>query len=952
MGLSLCERNGILAQSCCSHERYFSGGFSIPRRPTFGVAMGVKKVNHSWVFGLRTRSGGDFNYLLKAEASSRSVDGNLLEKKLEFKPSFDEYLKAMESVRTDREKKQTLSSERYNLNNEGNISLRDSEGDSSGGQVDGKEIGSRGLKGVKKMGFEEEGNFGSPGNLVGDQLQSVYRKLNMTSENRRWEKGKSKSVQESKRSGELKGVKKIGFEEKANSGISHNNLVQDKMDVKERKYDVGIDRKWDMDSGNGRWVKRKDTGVEGSKRNGELKGVKMLGFEEEANLGISHSLVQHKLDVKERKYDVGIDRNSENARWVKSKYTTGERSKRNGELKGVKMIGFEEKANSGISYNNLVQHKLNVKERKYDMGIDRDSKNGIWVKRNYASVEGSMRNGESKGVKTIGFEEEANSGISYNLVHHKLHVKERKYDVGIERKWNMDSENGRWVKRKYLIVEESKRNGELDRHRFKTDKGSLRGTNTELERNYSHIGKRSVESVKFRRNYKPIVETSDDDEVELERAAFKPLEGFNDVVDKPRVSWNEMEERIQKLARCLNGADIDMPEWMFSKMMRSAQIRFSDHAMLRIIQILGKLGNWRRVLQLIEWLQLRDRFKSYKIRNIQTTALAVLGKARRPVEALNLFLAMQQQMSTYPDLVAYHCIAVTLGQAGHMKELFDVIDSMRSPPTKKFKTGIIEKWDPRLEPDIIVYNAVLNACVQRKQWEGAFWVLQKIKEQGQRPSSTTYGLVMEVMFACGKYNLVHDFFNKVTKSSIPNALTYKVVVNTLWKEGKTDEAISVVESMERRGIIGSAALYYDLARCLCSTGRCQEALTQRELLETTWKHLARAGQTPPPLLAKEMFCVKLEQGDHASALSSISSHHSSELQVFSRNSWLHCFKENTHRFQKDSLVRLVHEGSIMMSRSDSRNQIFENLVNSCREFLEDHATSVSEMYSTTNSQQT
>lgn len=31
----------------------------------------------------------------------------------------------------------------------------------------------------------------------------------------------------------------------------------------------------------------------------------------------------------------------------------------------------------------------------------------------------------------------------------------------------------------------------------------------------------------------------------------------------------------------------------------------------------------------------------------------------------------------------------------------------------------------------------------------------------------------QVMFACGKYNLVHDFFNKVTKSSIPNALTYK-----------------------------------------------------------------------------------------------------------------------------------------------------------------------------------
>ncbi|KAH7858963.1 hypothetical protein Vadar_029876 [Vaccinium darrowii] len=111
-------------------------------------------------------------------------------------------------------------------------------------------------------------------------------------------------------------------------------------------------------------------------------------------------------------------------------------------------------------------------------------------------------------------------------------------------------------------------------------------------------------------------------------------------------------------------------------------------------------------------------------------------------------------MSTYPDLVAYQCIVVTLGQAGHMKELF------------------------------------------------------------------------EVMFACGKYNLVHDFFNKVMESSIPNALTYKVMVNTLWKERKTDEAVSAVENMERRGIIGSAALYYDPARCLCSAGRCQEALIQ------------------------------------------------------------------------------------------------------------------------------
>ncbi|KAM1235042.1 hypothetical protein ACFX2J_004556 [Malus domestica] len=125
-----------------------------------------------------------------------------------------------------------------------------------------------------------------------------------------------------------------------------------------------------------------------------------------------------------------------------------------------------------------------------------------------------------------------------------------------------------------------------------------------------------------------------DNNLEVERAAFQSFDEFGDIMDKPQVSQMEIEQRIQKLAKWLNGADIDMPEWMFSKMMRSAQIRFTDHSILRVIQLLGKPGNWRQVLQVIEWLQMRERFKSHKLRYIYTTALDVLGKARRPVDAL------------------------------------------------------------------------------------------------------------------------------------------------------------------------------------------------------------------------------------------------------------------------------------------------------------------------------
>ncbi|KAG9150673.1 hypothetical protein Leryth_008131 [Lithospermum erythrorhizon] len=424
-------------------------------------------------------------------------------------------------------------------------------------------------------------------------------------------------------------------------------------------------------------------------------------------------------------------------------------------------------------------------------------------------------------------------------------------------------------------------------------------------------------------------DVNDDD---MDRAAFKSLNENEDAYDMPRVTRADMEERIQKLAKCLNGADIDMPEWMFCKMMRSAKIKFSDHTILRIIQILGNLGNWKRVLQVIDWIQSRERFKSHKIRYVYTAALDALKRARRPTEALNLFHAMQQQISSYPDRVAYHCIAVILGQAGYMKELFDVIDVMQSPPKKKFKLAIVGKWDPRLEPDDVVYNSVLNACVIRKNWEGAFWVMQQLKQQGLKPSSTTYGLVMEVMYTSGKYNLVHEFFKKVQKSCIPNALTYKVLVNTLSKEGNVEEAILAVEDMERRGIVGTASLYYDLARCLCSAGRCQEALKQID-------KICRVASKPLVVTYTGLIQACVDSGDIKSASYIFSQMHNfCSPNLVTYNIMLKAYLDHgTFEEGKQLFMSLLQNVNAIKNRSDCRDKVipdiytFNTMLESCAE---------------------
>ncbi|XP_031487885.1 pentatricopeptide repeat-containing protein At5g67570, chloroplastic-like [Nymphaea colorata] len=123
-------------------------------------------------------------------------------------------------------------------------------------------------------------------------------------------------------------------------------------------------------------------------------------------------------------------------------------------------------------------------------------------------------------------------------------------------------------------------------------------------------------------------------------------------------------------------------------------------------------------------------------------------------------------------------------------------------------------WNRCLEPYVVVYNSVLNACATHKRWKGAVWVLEKLKHNGLKPSSATYGLAMEVMLKAGKYVLVHKSFGKMRKRGLaPNSHTYKVLVTAYWREGKIDDAVEAVLDMERRGVVGSASVYYELACC-------------------------------------------------------------------------------------------------------------------------------------------
>ncbi|XP_070052052.1 pentatricopeptide repeat-containing protein At5g67570, chloroplastic isoform X2 [Nicotiana tomentosiformis] len=253
--------------------------------------------------------------------------------------------------------------------------------------------------------------------------------------------------------------------------------------------------------------------------------------------------------------------------------------------------------------------------------------------------------------------------------------------------------------------------------------------------------------------------------------------------------------------------------------------------MLRLVEGLGEKGQWRHALSVVHWVFNSKEHRRCKSRFVYTKLLAVLGKARRPREALQVFNLMRGDAHIYPDMAAYHSVAVTLGQAGLLKELINIIDCMKQKP-EKIKYMRKKNWDPVLQPDLVVYNAVLNACVPSRQWRGVFWAFEQLRKNGLKPNGPSYGLAMEVMLQSGRFDLVHEFFGKMKRSGEAlKALSYKVLVKAFWGEGRVNEAIQAVREMEQRGVVGNASVYYEVACCLCYHGMWEEAFLEIEKLK-------------------------------------------------------------------------------------------------------------------------
>eukprot|EP01018_Ginkgo_biloba_P014231 Gb_12842 [translate_table: standard] len=77
-------------------------------------------------------------------------------------------------------------------------------------------------------------------------------------------------------------------------------------------------------------------------------------------------------------------------------------------------------------------------------------------------------------------------------------------------------------------------------------------------------------------------------------------------------------------------------------------------------------------------------------------------------------------------------------------------------PKKTLENVPLRHWNPYFQLDVVLYNALINACIPCKEWNG-------VELEWNTTYSAIYGLMMEVMLNSGKYDLVYNFFEKMEK---------------------------------------------------------------------------------------------------------------------------------------------------------------------------------------------
>ncbi|PKU74555.1 pentatricopeptide repeat-containing protein At1g63070, mitochondrial [Dendrobium catenatum] len=196
-----------------------------------------------------------------------------------------------------------------------------------------------------------------------------------------------------------------------------------------------------------------------------------------------------------------------------------------------------------------------------------------------------------------------------------------------------------------------------------------------------------------------------------------------------------------------------------------------------------------------------------------------------------------------PDEVTYNVYMNGLCKAGRVGEAFGLLDAMRCNglfPSLETLNILFDclcrvcKLQEAVEllgksaeldwsPDVIFYNTMISRCLDRGWSTNVLRLLSDMVKRGIEPDACTLTLIIRSMFSDGKLQLAKYMMNG-SRSFVPDVVAFNTLLHHFYLFGENKEVINLFADMVQKNVTPNKFTYCVLIDSLYKEERIEEAI--------------------------------------------------------------------------------------------------------------------------------
>lgn len=285
--------------------------------------------------------------------------------------------------------------------------------------------------------------------------------------------------------------------------------------------------------------------------------------------------------------------------------------------------------------------------------------------------------------------------------------------------------------------------------------------------------------------------------------------------------------------------------WRCWKDMRSRHIKPTSITLGCMVEAVVSNGDTEGAYELIH--QMRDDERCREALN-SVIYCSVLKGFTREKRLQRVWQVYEEMLSTNVDLsiVTYNTLLDACARCGRMDRVPGIFEDMQAkgitPNLITYSTalkghcnsgdvrqafGILEKVrrDPKLKPDEIMYNSLLDGCAQGGLVEEGLELLKQMSGEGVQPSNFTLSLLVKLMSRARKLDNAFSIVEEVSKkyNIEPNVHVHTNLVQACITNRNLARAMTVFENMIRLRVLPDTRTYSLLIRGNLQAGNWEAA---------------------------------------------------------------------------------------------------------------------------------